>query len=369
MATVGLNSLRIGNLTARLPLVQGGMGVGISLSRLAGAVANEGGIGVLSAALIGISEPDINTNFLEANIRALKREIRTAREMTDGILGVNIMVALSNFADMVTTAISEGIDVIFAGAGLPLDLPSYLGKTTRTKLVPIVSSVRSLRIICKRWLRHHNYLPDAVVVEGPLAGGHLGFKRPEIDDPAYALENLVPEIVSELRPYEEEYGKTVPVIAAGGVYSGKDIYRFQSLGAAGVQMGTRFVATYECDAPDAFKQCYINCSSEDIEIIDSPVGLPGRAIRNQFLDDVDGGIRKPVKCPYHCIKTCDVEKAPYCISLALANAKNGRAKSGLIFAGANVARVNQIMSVKDLIGQLVDEYNDARREGQETAST
>lgn len=369
MTIPDLPALRIGDLTARLPLVQGGMGVGISLHRLASAVANEGGIGVISAALIGMSEPDMGRNFLEANIRALKREIRRARELTNGILGVNIMVALSNFADMVTTAISEGIDVIFAGAGLPLDLPSYLSRTSKTKLVPIVSSVRSLRVIYRRWLKYHDYLPDAVVVEGPLAGGHLGFKTSEIDDSAYSLESLVPDIVSETRALEQEHGKSIPVIAAGGIYTGQDMHRFMAMGAAGVQMGTRFVATYECDAPDEFKQSYIDCNSSDITIIDSPVGLPGRAIRNKFLDDVDRGVRRPVKCPYHCIKTCDVERTPYCISLALSNAKSAKLSNGLIFAGASAARVERITSVRDLIAELLQEYTDACAASQEATAS
>lgn len=366
MTATGLAGLRIGDLESRLPLVQGGMGVAISLSGPAAAVANEGGVGVISAALIGISEPDFKTNFLEANIRALRREIRKARAMTDGVIGVNIMVALSNFSDMVTTAIEEGIDIIFCGAGLPLDLPGYLKETAKTKLVPIVSSVRSLRIICARWLRHHNYLPDAVVVEGPLAGGHLGFKVHEIDDPEYSLEKLVPEILSELRLYEEEHKKRIPLIAAGGIYTGEDIYRFLSMGAAAVQMGTRFVATHECDAPQAFKQCYVDCRPEDLTIIDSPVGMPGRAIRNKFLDDVDSKIRRPIVCPYHCIKTCDVDKAPYCISLALANAKNGRMRNALVFAGANAGRIQEIISVRELVKQLFDEYEAARAADQLT---
>jgi NAD(P)H-dependent flavin oxidoreductase YrpB (nitropropane dioxygenase family) len=360
VATTGLPSLRIGDLEARLPLVQGGMGVGISLSGLASAVANEGGVGVISTALIGVLEPDFNTNFLEANIRALRRELRKAREITDGVIGVNIMVAISNWSDMVTTAIEEGADIIFAGAGLPLDLPGYLNGSTKTKLAPIVSSARSLRVIVKRWLKYHNCLPDAVVVEGPLAGGHLGFKKPEVDDPQSALEKLVPEVIAEVRQYEEEYNKRIPVIAGGGVFTGEDIYRFLSMGAAAVQIGTRFVATYECDASEEFKQCYVDCRAEDLVIIDSPVGMPGRAIHNKFLEDVDNGIRRPIVCPYHCIKTCEIDKAPYCISVALKNAKNGRMRNALVFAGANAARIQEITSVRELIKQLFDEYEAAR---------
>jgi len=356
-----MNSLRIGNITVNLPIIQGGMGVGISLSSLASAVANEGGIGVISAAAIGINENDFFSNFLEANIRALKKEIRKARELTKGILGVNIMVALSNFGDMVKTSIDEGIDVIFSGAGLPLNLPQFLNDTIKTKLVPIVSSARATGIIVKKWSEKYNRLPDAVVVEGPLAGGHLGFKEQMIGDPEYSLEKLVPEVIQAIKPYEERYKKPIPVIAAGGIYTGEDIYRFFQLGASGVQMATRFVTTYECDASEKFKQTYVDSRKEDIVIIKSPVGMPGRAIRNTFLDEVSQGKRKPFKCPYHCIITCDYKTSPYCIAFALINAKKGNLSHGFAFAGENAYRAKGIISVKELIETLIEEYKDASR--------
>ncbi|MBM4136404.1 MAG: nitronate monooxygenase [Nitrospira sp.] len=337
------------------------MGVCISLSGLASAVANEGGIGVIAAACIGMNEPDFYSNFLEANIRALKNEIRKARELTKGILGVNIMVALSNFADMVRTAIDEGIDIIFSGAGLPLNLPQFSKDTIKTKLVPIVSSARAAGIIAKRWSERYNCLPDAVVVEGPMAGGHLGFKEQTINDPEYSLEKLVPEVIQALKPFEERYKKTIPVIAAGGIYTGADIYRFFQLGASGVQMATRFVTTHECDASVKFKQAYLDSRKEDIVIINSPVGMPGRAIKNAFLDEVSQGKKKPFKCPYHCIKTCDYKASPYCISLALMNAKRGNLTHGFAFAGANAYRAKGIISVKELIETLIEEYKDASR--------
>src|SRR4030042_5531115 len=202
------------------------MGGGISLSRLASAVANEGGIGVIATAGIGMNEPDFSRNFLKANIRALRKEIRKARELTKGILGVNIMVALSNFADLVRTSIEEGIDIIFSGAGLPLNLPQFLNEKINTKLVPIVSSARAAGIIAKKWSEKYNRLPDAVVVEGPMAGGHLGFKEQTIYDPESLLEKLVPKVVQVLKVFEERYNKTIPVVAAGGIYTGEDIYRF-----------------------------------------------------------------------------------------------------------------------------------------------
>jgi NAD(P)H-dependent flavin oxidoreductase YrpB (nitropropane dioxygenase family) len=359
MSFNGLKKLTIGDLTADIPIIQGGMGIGISLSGLASAVANEGGIGIIATAGIGMNEPDFYRNFLEANIRALRKEIRKARELSKGILGVNIMVALSNFADLVKTAIDEGIDVIFSGAGLPLNLPEFLHGSKKTKLVPIVSSARAAGIIAKKWSDRYNRPPDALVVEGPLAGGHLGFKEEMIGNPEYSLEKLVPEVIEAIKPYEQRYEKPVPVIAAGGIYTGEDIYRIFQLGASGVQMATRFVTTHECDASEKFKQTYINSRKEDIMIIKSPVGMPGRAIKNAFLDEVSQGKRKPFKCPYHCLKTCDYKNTPYCISLALMNAKRGNLSHGFAFAGENAYRTKEIISVKKLIETLIEEYKAA----------
>jgi len=354
-----LNNLKIGDLTVRLPIIQGGMGVGISLSRLASAVANEGCIGVIATAGIGMNEPDFSRNFLKANIRALRKEIRKARELTKGILGVNIMVVLSNYADMVRTAIEEGIDIIFSGAGLPLNLPQFINGTIKTKLVPIVSSARAAGIIAKKWSQKYNRLPDAVVVEGPMAGGHLGFKEQTIFDPEYSLEKLIPEVVQVLKLFGEGYNKPIPVIAAGGIYIGEDIYRFFQLGASGVQMATRFVTTHECDASAKFKQTYVDSRKEDIVIIKSPVGMPGRAIKNEFLDDVNQGKRKPFKCPYHCIITCYYKNSPYCIALALINAQKGNLTDGFAFAGENAYRAKGIIPVKELIETLIEEYKNA----------
>jgi nitronate monooxygenase len=356
---VVLPALKIGDLIAKLPIIQGGMGVGISLSGLASAVANEGAIGVIAAVLIGMNEPDIYSDYRNANIRALKEEIRKAREKTKGILGVNVMVALTNFADMVKASIEEGIDVIFCGAGLPLDLPKYLKDGIKTKLVPIVSSGRAAKLICKRWLSRFDRLPDAFVVEGPMAGGHLGFAANQLDDPGFALDKLVPEVLEAVKPFAEERKTEIPIIAAGGIYTGADICRFLKLGAAGVQMATRFVATHECDADIRFKQSYIDAKEEDLVVIQSPVGLPGRAIRNEFIDAVKSGEKKPFKCPYHCISTCDYKKSPYCIAFALINAKKGNLKHGFAFAGNNAYKVDKIVSVKELFGLLLDEYETA----------
>lgn len=356
MSNTTMQPLIIGDKVATLPIVQGGMGIGISLANLASAVAEEGGIGVISAAGVGMFEwktKDCNLN----NINELKAEIRKAKKLTKGILGVNMMVALTYFGDLVKASIEEGIDVIFAGAGLPLDLPKYLNGNTHTKLVPIVSSGRGARIITTKWLRNFNYLPDAFVLEGPMAGGHLGFKLEQIEDEAYSLDKLLPELLEALKPFEEKYGRKIPVIVGGGIYSGEDIHYFLNNGAAGVQMATRFVTTHECDASDGFKQVYIDAKKEDLRIISSPVGMPGRAIVNPYLQDVENGIRQPINCPFDCIVTCKREEAPYCISLALINAKKGKMKGGFAFAGTNAYRAESIVSVKELIDSLKVEYN------------
>ncbi len=357
MFSANLKPLVIGDKLAPVPIIQGGMGVGVSLSGLASAVANEGGIGVIAAAGIGMNEPDFFSSFLEANTRALRREIRRGKELTSGILGLNIMVAFSNYADLMRVAIEEGIDIIFSGAGLPLTMPEYLEKNSKTKVVPVVSSARAASLICRRWLARYDYLPDAVVVEGPRAGGHLGFSKVQLTDPAFALEKLIPAVVKEVAGFSAQYGKPIPVVAAGGIYTGADIRAIMALGADAVQMGTRFVATHECDADILFKRAYIDSRAEDVVIIDSPVGMPGRAIRNRYLDDVGNGIKKPYSCPYHCILTCDIKNSPYCIAHALISAKRGRLHHGFAFAGANVYRVNEIVSVKELMDTLVAEYD------------
>jgi NAD(P)H-dependent flavin oxidoreductase YrpB (nitropropane dioxygenase family) len=356
-----MKSLRIGNLEIAIPVIQGGMGVGISLSGLASAVANEGGVGVISSAGLGVLYREFCNNYLEASIYGLKEEIRKAREKTLGVIGVNVMVAMTNFADMIKTAIAEKADIIIAGAGLPLDLPSYLKKGSVTKLIPIVSSARAARIICEKWKSNYDYLPDAVIVEGPKAGGHLGFRVEQIGDSDYKLEKLVPEIVSELKIFEEKHNKTIPLIAAGGIYTGEDISNIMKLGAAGVQMATRFVTTDECDASAAFKQTYIDAEEKDIEIIKSPVGMPGRAIFSKFIQKVRDGAKQPKKCPFKCIKTCDIEKSPYCIIIALMNAFKGNFENGFAFAGSNAFRATKISTVKEVFQSLIKEYKESKK--------
>jgi nitronate monooxygenase len=267
---------------------------------------------------------------------------------------------MTNFADMIKTSISEKVDIIIAGAGLPLDLPSFLKKDSITKLVPIVSSARAAKIICEKWKTNYDYLPDAVIVEGPKAGGHLGFKEEQIEDKDYALEKLVPEIVYELKSFEEKYNQSIPLIAAGRIYTGEDIHNILKLGASGVQMGTRFVTTDECDASPAFKQAYIDADEKDIEIIKSPVGMPGRAILSNFLTKVKAGKKQPKKCPFKCIKTCDIAKSPYCIIIALINALKGNFENGFAFAGSNAFRATNISSVKEIFQSLLKEYKECK---------
>jgi NAD(P)H-dependent flavin oxidoreductase YrpB (nitropropane dioxygenase family) len=346
-----MRSFNIGNLEITLPIIQGGMGVGISLSGLASAVANEGGVGVISCAGLGLLYKRKPGDYWEDCIWGLKEELRKAREKSKGIIGVNIMVALSNFSDMVRTSIAEKADIIFSGAGLPLDLPSYLSPGSVTKLVPIVSSARAAQIICDKWQNNYNYLPDAIVVEGPKAGGHLGFKPQQIDDELFSLENIVPEVIKVAEKFEN-----IPVIAAGGISSGGDIYRFLNMGAAGVQLGSIFVTTDECDAALGFKNAYIQAKAEDMKIIKSPVGMPGRAIDGEFIRKVETGSEKPKCCPFHCIKTCDYTQSPYCIIQALYQAARGNMKKGYAFAGLNAHFAEKINSVKEVISLLKSDF-------------
>ncbi|MDI3504277.1 MAG: nitronate monooxygenase [Candidatus Cloacimonadota bacterium] len=354
--------LRIGDLIAKVPIIQGGMGVGISLSNLAAAVANEGGIGVISSLGLGVLHPQKGLSYKEANAAALKEEIRAARRKTNGIIGVNIMVAVSDFDDLIKASFEEKADIVILGAGLPLRLPStmtldYL-QNAPTKIGIIVSSGRAAKIILNHWAEHFQRVPDLVILEGPKAGGHLGFKEGQIFDDKFSLEELLPQVKQEVQKVEEKYSKKIPLITAGGIFSGEHMARIMQLGADGVQMGTRFVATEECDANTAFKELFVNCEKNDIVIIKSPVGMPGRAVNNQFLKDVTKGIKKPFVCPWKCLKTCDYRDTPYCIALALQNARDGKMTDGFAFAGANAYLVKKITTVKELFADLIQEYSD-----------
>lgn len=347
-------------MTATVPIVQGGMGVGVSLSGLAVAVAREGGIGVISSAGLGLVHKSLSKDYREANRLGLIEELRKARKSTDGIIGINVMVAMSNFTELVETSIKEGADIVFAGAGLPLNMPALRDSQSRTKLAPIVSSGRAARILLDKWDSGYQVAPDAIVVEGPKAGGHLGFKHSEIPDADFGLEHLVAEVCAEVKPFEEKYGRRIPVIAAGGIYTGADIYEIMKSGASGVQLGTRFVTTNECDASDTFKQAYIKAKESDIEIIQSPVGMPGRAIVNSFIEKIRAGKKHPLRCPFKCIKTCDVSSSPYCIISALFSAFKGNLESGFVFAGSNAFRAEKIQSVKEVFAELIEEFQIAK---------
>ncbi len=348
-----LPKLKIGDLVADIPIIQGGMGVGVSLSNLAGNVAKCGGIGIISSAQIGFKESDFKTNTYEANYRALKNEIVKAKEISgnNGIIGVNIMCVTTNYEDMVRVAIKSGADIIISGAGLPKNLPELV-KGYKTKIAPIVSSDRAANLICKLWTSKYNYVPDMIVVEGPKAGGHLGFKKEDLDVEENDIFNIVKKVKMVVKVYEEKYNKVIPVIAAGGIYNGKDIAMSLKSGASGVQIATRFVATDECDADIRFKEAYVNAKKEDICIIKSPVGMPGRAIKNKFLENLDS--YKINRC-YNCIKTCDRKTVPYCITQALINSVTGDVDNGLIFCGSNVDRIDKIVKVEDLIDELINE--------------
>ncbi len=355
-------SLKIGNIESRYPIIQGGMGVGISMAGLASAVARAGGIGVIAAVLIGITEKDFYSDPQGATHRALAKQIKKAREQSGGgPIGVNIMVALQDYEDMVGIAAKAGADLIISGAGLPLKMPAMVPEGCETALVPIVSSGRAAQLICRRWKEHYDRLPDAFVVEGPRAGGHLGFKAEDLQKPEFQVEYLVRDVIEAVMPYREKYNVPIPVIAAGGVYTGEDVYRFIKMGASGVQMGTRFVATHECDASDEFKNAYLKAGKDDVLIIRSPVGMPGRALKGPFLEKMARGEKHPKKCAYKCIRTCRYPDTPYCISMALVNAQRGNLNAGFVFCGENVWRVDRIVSVRELIQELVDGYRESAR--------
>lgn len=349
---MNLPQLNIGNKTTKVPIIQGGMGVGVSLSNLASAVANNGGIGIISGVQIGFKEDDFDKNTNTANKRAFAKEIRKARKLSpDGIIGVNLMVAIENYEDLLEIAVKEKVDLIISGAGLPKDLPKFI-KDSNTKIAPIVSSAKGARLITRLWQRRYDYIPDLIIVEGPDAGGHLGFSLDEIEEDYPDLEEILKDVIEIVKPFEKSSEKKIPIIAAGGIFDGKDISKFLSLGASGVQMGTRFVATEECDASIEFKEAYINVKEKDIQYVVSPAGLPGQAIINPFIERVKIERQRVIKC-YNCLKPCNPSTTPYCISEALINSANGNVDNGLIFIGKNGSKIDKIVKVKELIDELV----------------
>jgi len=352
-----LKSFKIGDLTIPVPIVQGGMGIGISLSGLAAAVAAEGGIGTIASVGIGLIHGTSDKSFRQNNLEGLVNEIRKARELTKGVIAVNIMSVLTNFSELVQGAIKEKIDIIFSGAGLPLDLPQFLTKESKTKLVPIVSSGRAAAIIAKKWWQNYNYLPDAFVVEGPKAGGHLGFSFKDLDSEKVDIKTLVSEVLTVSEEIAKEHNKEVPVIAAGGITSGEEMHELIQLGASAVQLGTSFVATDECDASIEFKKAFISADSNNIRLIQSPVGLPGRAIENDFLLAAERGEKKPKSCRHNCIKSCNPKTTNYCIAEALLAAYKGQLDSGFAFSGAYGYKIKSITTVKEVFNRFINEYN------------
>lgn len=377
-AAIGLKPLKIGNLVAKRPVIQGGMGVGVSLSSLAGAVAKAGGIGIISTAQIGFKDQDFGKNPMAANLRAIHSELKKAREKApQGILGFNIMVATKEYASYVKEAVKAGADVIISGAGLPIDMPKFVAeaenenggsekKERRTMIAPIVSSVKSALVICRMWDRKYHTAPDFVVVEGPCAGGHLGFSREQLtelgadtdhvaetfDEPAYDKE--IRGIIETVKSFAEKYKKHIPVITAGGIFDHKDVLHQFALGAEGVQAATRFVTTEECDADIAYKEAYINAKEEDIVIVKSPVGMPGRAIKNKFLERVAQGPVKVERC-FRCLEHCNPAETPYCITKALINAAEGKIDEALLFCGSNAYRCEKIETVPEVMAALCGE--------------
>ena len=377
-AAIGLKPLKIGNLVAKHPVIQGGMGVGVSLSSLAGAVAKAGGIGIISTAQIGFKDQDFGKNPMAANLRAIHSELKKAREKApQGILGFNIMVATKEYASYVKEAVKAGADVIISGAGLPIDMPKFVAeaenenggsekKERRTMIAPIVSSVKSALVICRMWDRKYHTAPDFVVVEGPCAGGHLGFSREQLaelgadtdhvaetfDEPAYDKE--IRGIIETVKSFAEKYKKHIPVITAGGIFDHKDVLHQFALGAEGIQAATRFVTTEECDADIAYKEAYINAKEEDIVIVKSPVGMPGRAIKNKFLEHVAQGPVKVERC-FRCLEHCNPAETPYCITKALINAAEGKIDEALLFCGSNAYRCEKIETVPEVMAALCGE--------------
>lgn len=350
--------LQIGSITSDLPIIQGGMGVRVSLSSLSAAVADEGGIGTIASVFLG----DINSakdKYEVESREALKREIRKAKSMTKGHIAINVMTVLSNMEELIQTAVAEGIKIIVVGAGLPLKLPGLV-EDPSVNLLPIVSSGRAAGLILRAWDKRYGRTAAGIILEGPLAGGHLGFSNDQLEQSeSFSLEKLLPEVLEAIKIYEDKYSTKIPVIAGGGVFTGKDIARMLKLGAAGVQMATRFVCTDECGVSPEFKQAYLDAKEEDMMIIKSPVGLPGRAIRNKFLENVENNGKHKIKCAYRCLSACKMTTAKYCIAKALLNSYHGDVDNGLIFGGRNVYRVNKIVSVKSLIHELMTELKAA----------
>lgn len=352
--------IQLCNQNLQIPIIQGGMGVGVSLGNLAGSVAACGGMGVISTVNAGYREADFDDHPLEANIRVLKGEIKKALNIAggNGIVAINAMVAVNHYKETIAEAIKSGIHAVISGAGLPLELPQ-LTKGTGVAAAPIVSSGKAAAVICKSWDKKYDVIPDFIVIEGPRAGGHLGFKREELlDGTAMETKDILPEVLAAIAPFEEKYERKIPVFVAGGVYDGKDMARLTNLGASGVQIATRFIATQECDASEAYKQRMVDARPEDITLVKSPVGMPGRALNSPLIERLRRGVQlQPERCNL-CLKACPHGSlTPYCISRALIEAVKGNWENGLFFCGANVGRINKITTVSQLIDEIMEEWH------------
>ncbi|MGL4284372.1 MAG: NAD(P)H-dependent flavin oxidoreductase [Eubacterium aggregans] len=341
---------KLRNKNLELPLIQGGMGIGISLGGLAGDVAACGAMGCISTAVTGFSEPDFAKNPQEANLRSLTWEIRRAKAISGGrgLVAINAMVATTQYDEVVPTAIAAGVDAIISGAGLPSALPA---------LAPIVSGGRAAKVIWRLWDRHHGVIPDFVVLEGPMAGGHLGFTPKVLEtDPLPRLDALLKEVQDALLPFEQQYGLAIPVFVAGGVYDGEDIAHYTKLGAAGAQIGTRFIATDECDASPIFKEMMVSAKAEDIVLIKSPVGMPSRALNTPLIQGLaQDKCFRPRFCT-NCLTPCNPAETHYCISAALIAAARGNVAEGLFFCGSNAHRISEIVPVAQLIDELITDW-------------
>lgn len=358
-----LKPLKIGKYEIKYPIFQGGMGLGISWDKLAGNVSLEGGLGIISSVGTGYYE---NRKFIDKELnakpfgsenfystRGLRAVIENARKICGDLpLGVNIMYAANDYARVVKDACEAGINIIVSGAGLPTNLPEFTQNFKEIALVPIVSSAKALKIICKRWLQRYERLPDAVVLEGPLSGGHQGFTYEQCLDPEFSLFNLIPQVKAEIKEWGE-----FPLIAAGGIWDKNDIEKAISLGADGVQMGTRFIGTHECDADIGFKEVLLAAEEKDIELIKSPVGYPARGIRTNLINLVDKRMGPKIQCISNCVSPCqrgkEAKQVGYCIADRLFDAYSGKKESGLFFTGANGYKLKELISVKELMHKLV----------------
>lgn len=350
--------MKLGNRELALPLIQGGMGVGVSMGGLAGAVAAEGAMGTLSTADAGWNEPDFAAHPQQANLRALRREVQRAKRLAAGagLVAVNAMVATRQYADSVRTALEAGADAIVSGAGLPLELPA-LAEGFEALLAPIVSGPRAAQLICRTWAKRYNRVPDFVVLEGCQAGGHLGFEEADLlSGRCTPLSRLIPEVLAALRPFEEKFGRAIPLFCAGGVATGAEMARCTRLGAAGAQLATRFIATEECDAGQGYKDVLLAARPEDLRIIHSPVGMPGRAVNSPLVQRLAAGMRQPPAHCSGCIKSCRPAETPFCITHALIEAVKGNWEEGLFFSGSRVDLVDRMRTVPDLIDELMKEW-------------